>query len=229
MEMCYLVNDGFDLHLDERKLFRVSYVLKTKNRHVDDAPLDKRRKLGTGRVMASTTSSQGRQALAPVTTNQKEVAAASSEAQEKQDWMRDYLKRLKVCIKWFQKSLEDLAMEKDNLRNMLDSSERNCVKAGFVKQREVAVKEVRILRVRIAEQNIGCTVAEVDKLSIKSSALEETCSSHRYQISILQRQLAANQKLKPMDKVFGTGDNGGVHPFSNRHDVSLLSWNYDFL
>ncbi|GJU50596.1 reverse transcriptase domain-containing protein [Tanacetum coccineum] len=67
-----------------------------KNRRVDDAPLDKRRKLETGRIMASTTSSQGRQALAPVTTNQREVAAASSEAQGKQDWMRDYLKRLKV-------------------------------------------------------------------------------------------------------------------------------------
>nr|GEV56620.1 hypothetical protein [Tanacetum cinerariifolium] len=46
--------------------------------------------------------------------------------------MRDYLKRLKVCIKWVQKSFEDLAMEKDNLRNMLDSLERNCVKAGPV-------------------------------------------------------------------------------------------------
>ncbi|GKA36188.1 hypothetical protein Tco_0722679 [Tanacetum coccineum] len=76
MEMCYLVNDGFDLHLDKRKLFCGSY----KNQHVDDAPLDKRRKLGTGRNMASTTSSRGRQALARVTTNQKEVAAVSSEA-----------------------------------------------------------------------------------------------------------------------------------------------------
>ncbi|GJR40210.1 hypothetical protein Tco_1215894 [Tanacetum coccineum] len=169
-----------------------------KNRLVDDAPLDKRRKLGTGRIMTSTTSSRGTKALAPVTTNQKEVAAASSKAQ---------------------KSLESLAMEKDNLRNMLDSSERNCVKAGFVKQREVAVKEVGILRGELQKvredrerqlvlvqeltselarfkENIGCTVAEVDKLSIKSSALEETCSSHRYQISILQHQLAANQKLK---------------------------------
>ncbi|GJY05983.1 ABC transporter C family member 8-like protein [Tanacetum coccineum] len=73
MEMCYLVNDGFDLHFDERKLFRVSYVLKTKNRLVNDAPLDKHRKLGTGRIMASTTSSRGKQALIPVTTNQKKV------------------------------------------------------------------------------------------------------------------------------------------------------------
>ncbi|GKE81187.1 hypothetical protein Tco_1551187 [Tanacetum coccineum] len=87
--MSYLVSGGFDLHLDERKLFRVSYTLTNvklviylqKNRLVDDAPLDKRRKLGTGRIMTSTTSSRGTKALAPVTTNQKEVAAASSKAQ----------------------------------------------------------------------------------------------------------------------------------------------------
>ena len=56
-----------------------------KNRATDDAPLDKRRKLGTGRITASTTSSRGRQALAPVTTNQKEAAAAPSEAQVPED------------------------------------------------------------------------------------------------------------------------------------------------
>nr|GEY66315.1 kinesin-like protein KIN-14C [Tanacetum cinerariifolium] len=50
----------------------------------------------------------------------------------KQDWMRDYLKRLKVCIKWVQKSFEDLAMEKDNLHNMLDSLETNYVKAANI-------------------------------------------------------------------------------------------------
>lgn len=46
--------------------------------------------------------------------------------------MSDYQKRLQVCIKWFQKGLQDLAEEKDNLRKMLDSSERKCVEAGCV-------------------------------------------------------------------------------------------------
>nr|GEU28610.1 replication protein A 70 kDa DNA-binding subunit B [Tanacetum cinerariifolium] len=48
-----------------------SIEINERNRHVDDALLDNRRKLGTARVMASTTSSQGRQAVAPVTNNQK--------------------------------------------------------------------------------------------------------------------------------------------------------------
>ena len=46
-----------------------------KNKAVDDAPLDKRRKIGAGRMMASTTASRGRQALAPM-NNQKDVPVA---------------------------------------------------------------------------------------------------------------------------------------------------------
>ncbi|PWA91202.1 kinesin 1 [Artemisia annua] len=382
--------------------YLIDVLLNRKNRAIDDAPLDKRRKVGPGRIMASTTSSRGRQALAPVTTNQREAAAAPSEAQvpedenieftkeevdallnekfkggkfdskAKQVWITDYLKRLKICIKWYKKSLENLATEQDNLRNMLDSSDRKCVEAEAAmkkkeeelnttickleanisslkasladeesqkldaldchkrekearlvseknqdslreelqrvenealsykekvkthedmykrlqeyntslqqyntklqndlksatdsniqverekavilenhstlrghynmlqteftsakdsrdeafKQREAAVKEVGILRGELQQvredrerqlllvqeltselarfkENIGCTVAEVDKLSIKSSALEETCSSQRDQISVLQHQLAAaNQKLKMAD------------------------------
>ncbi|GKD48207.1 hypothetical protein Tco_1277183, partial [Tanacetum coccineum] len=57
-----------------------------------DAPLNKRRKVGTGRSMASTTSSRSRQAPAPVTTNQKEVAAAPSEAQVPEDENMDFTK-----------------------------------------------------------------------------------------------------------------------------------------
>ncbi|GKD50714.1 hypothetical protein Tco_1279690, partial [Tanacetum coccineum] len=62
-----------------------------KNRPVD-APLDKRRKVGTGRSMALTTSSRSRQVLAPVTTNQKEVAAAASETQVLEDETMEFTK-----------------------------------------------------------------------------------------------------------------------------------------
>lgn len=47
----------------------------------------------------------------------------------KQEWMVEYIKKLKVCIKWFQKGLEDLNEEKDKLHTMLDSSEKKCVEA----------------------------------------------------------------------------------------------------
>ncbi|GKE82542.1 hypothetical protein Tco_1552542 [Tanacetum coccineum] len=108
--------------------------------------------------MESTTSSQSRQVLAPVTTNQKEVAAAASETQVLEDENMEFTKEevdallnerfkgktqfnLKVSLmlckegldnvlfkevenlyKMVSKSLENLGMEKYNLRNMLDSS-----------------------------------------------------------------------------------------------------------
>ncbi|GKD25592.1 kinesin-like protein KIN-14C, partial [Tanacetum coccineum] len=322
-----------------------------KNRPADDAPSDKRRKLAS----AAPSEAQVPEDEIMKFTNEEvdtllneRFKGKKFDSKGKQDWMTDYLKRLKICIKWFQKSLEDLATEKDKLSNKLDLSERNSAEAeaemkkkeedlnstickleaniaslkaslaneesqkldaldchqrekeariileknqdslkeelqkveneasGFkekvkthedmykrlqeyntslqqyntklqndlksatdsnlqverekadsrdeaFKQREAAVKEVGILRGELQQvredrerqlllvqqlnselarfkENIGCTVAEVDKLSIKSSALEETCSSQREQISLLQHQLAAaNQKLKMAD------------------------------
>nr|GEV96347.1 RNA-directed DNA polymerase, eukaryota, reverse transcriptase zinc-binding domain protein [Tanacetum cinerariifolium] len=61
---------------------------------------------------------------------------------------------------------------------VMDSTEADTRDEAF-KQREAAVKEVGILRGEL--QQVG-------KLSIKSSALEETCSSLREQISLLQYQ-----------------------------------------
>ena len=50
--------------------------------------------------------------------------------QGKQEWVIKYIRRMKVCVKWFQKALEDVVEEKDGLRKMLDSSESKCVETG---------------------------------------------------------------------------------------------------
>ncbi|KVH88334.1 Kinesin, motor domain-containing protein [Cynara cardunculus var. scolymus] len=161
-----------------------------KNRVVDEAPFDKRRKIGTGRMMASTTASRGRQALAPM-NNQKDVAVAPSETEGsecenieftkeevdallnerfkgkkfdskgKQEWMTEYMKKLKFCIKWFQKVLEDLAEEKDNLRKMLDSSEKKCMEA------EAAMKS------KEEELNTAISKLETNISSLKESLANE--------------------------------------------------------
>ncbi|KAJ9565981.1 hypothetical protein OSB04_001947, partial [Centaurea solstitialis] len=161
-----------------------------KTRVVDDAPVDKRRKIGTGRMMASTTASRGRQALAPM-NNQKDVAVAPSETEGsecenieftkeevdallnerfkgkkfdskgKQDWMTEYMKKLKVCIKWFQKVVEDLTEEKDNLRKLLDSSEMKCMEA------EAAMKS--------KEEELNTTISQLETsiTSLKESLANE--------------------------------------------------------
>ncbi|XP_023758682.1 kinesin-like protein KIN-14C [Lactuca sativa] len=165
-----------------------------KTRAVDDAPLDKRRKIGTGRMMASTTASRGRQALAPM-SNQKDasipapVAPSETEVSEceditftkeeviellndkfkgkkfdtklKQEWMTKHIKKLHDCIKWFQKSLDDLLEEKDNMRTMLNSSETKYLEA------EAAMK--------IKEEELNSTISKLENniLSLKESLANE--------------------------------------------------------
>nr|GEV14624.1 kinesin-like protein KIN-14C [Tanacetum cinerariifolium] len=170
-----------------------------KNRPAGDAPLDKRRKFVTGRNMASTTSSRSRQALAPVTTNQKEVAAATSEAQvpedenmeftkeevdallkqpfkgKTQDWVTCYIRRLKTCIKCFQRSCEDLATDKDNLSNKLDSSKRNSAEA------EAAMKK--------KEEGFNATIC---KLEANIASLKASLANEEFQkLDALQREKEA--------------------------------------
>ncbi|KAJ9566172.1 hypothetical protein OSB04_002138, partial [Centaurea solstitialis] len=161
-----------------------------KNRVVDDASLDKRRKIGTGRMMASTTASRGRQPLAPM-NNQNDVAVAPSETEGsecknieftkeevdallnerfkgkkfdskgKQDWMTEYIKKLKICIRWFQKAVEDVTEEKDNLRKLLDSSETKCMEA------EAAM--------RSKEEELNSTISQLETniTSLKESLANE--------------------------------------------------------
>ena len=56
--------------------------------------------------------------------------------------MREYIKQLKVCIKWFQENLEDLVKEKDHLRTLLDSSERKRVETGKSKVTSIYKKQL---------------------------------------------------------------------------------------
>lgn len=51
--------------------------------------------------------------------------------QAKLEWMAGYVKKLKDCIKLFQKGLGELVVEKDNMIKMLESSERKSVESGF--------------------------------------------------------------------------------------------------
>ncbi|KAL4563116.1 hypothetical protein LXL04_027149 [Taraxacum kok-saghyz] len=184
-----------------------------KNKAVDDAPLDKRRKIGAGRMMASTTASRGRQALAPM-NNQKDVPVAPPSETEvsecenieftkeevdvllnekfkgkkfdskgKQDWMIEYIKKLKICIKWFQKGLEDLAEEKNKLHTMLDLSEKKFVEA------EAAMK--------LKEEEFKSTISKLeDNISSLKQSLANEVSQKLDAIDQLNNEKEANTALK---------------------------------
>ncbi|GMI77548.1 KINESIN-LIKE PROTEIN IN ARABIDOPSIS THALIANA A [Hibiscus trionum] len=68
--------------------------------------------------------------------------------------------------------------------------------------RERQMSQVQALSAEIAKykESTGKSLAELDSLTMKSESLEDTCSSQREQIRILELQLAAaNEKLKMID------------------------------
>lgn len=214
-----------------------------KNRVVDDAPLDKRRKIGTGRMMASTTASRGRQALAPM-NNPKDVAVAPSETEGsecenieftkdevdallnerfkgkkfdskgKQEWMTEHMKKLKVCIKWFQKVLEDLAEEKDNLCKMMDSSERKCVEAEAAMKSKEEELNTTISRLETNISSLKESLAneeseKINALECHKTEKEARMASEKNQDFLKeelgkaeQNVLKANEKVKTQEDMY---------------------------
>jgi len=44
--------------------------------------------------------------------------------------MMDYIKRLRVCIRWFQEVEGGYLLEQDSLRALLESAEKRCTEMG---------------------------------------------------------------------------------------------------
>ncbi|RVW86397.1 Kinesin-like protein KIN-14C [Vitis vinifera] len=285
----------------------------TKKDNMDEVPLDKRRKIGTARFGAPSgmTSTEGPE-CGTIEFTKEEVEALLNEkikakkfdTKGKMEQMDGHIKKLKLCIKWFQQHEEGQLVEQGKLQNALECAEKKCadtelemknkeeelnviieelrksiaslqdklvkeesekldamdsytrekeardavekVKASLseelaktqqeklnanqkasqdeaVKQRELLGNEVQCLRGELQQvrddrdrqvmqvhalatevekykESTGKSFVELDNLTVKSNALEETCSSQREQLRILQHQLAAaNEKLKMVD------------------------------
>lgn len=46
--------------------------------------------------------------------------------------MMDYIKRLRLCIRWFQEVELDYAFEQEKLRNALELTEQQCTEMGMI-------------------------------------------------------------------------------------------------
>ncbi|XP_059437281.1 kinesin-like protein KIN-14C [Corylus avellana] len=114
--------------------------------------------------------------------------------------LRCHNKALQDQLASFKASQDESIKQKESLSNEL-----RCLR-GELQQvrddRDRQVTQVQTLTAELVkyEECTGKTCAELDNLTIKLNALEETCSSQREQICILQHQLAAaNEKLKIAD------------------------------
>ncbi|PWA71446.1 importin-5 [Artemisia annua] len=92
------------------------------------------------------------------------------------------------------KSATDSNLQSEREKSeILETSATDSFDEAFKQKVERQVQELTCELVRFKENMMRCTVVEADKLS----SMEETCSSQRDQISVLQHQLAAaNHKLE---------------------------------
>lgn len=54
------------------------------------------------------------------------------EFQERCENMMEYIKRLRLCIRWFQELEGDYAFELERLRNELEMNEQKCAELGTI-------------------------------------------------------------------------------------------------
>lgn len=52
--------------------------------------------------------------------------------QGKLEQMTEHIKRLKLCIKWFQQTEENHVVEKEKLQSVMESVEKKCMDTGNV-------------------------------------------------------------------------------------------------
>ncbi|XP_038982038.1 kinesin-like protein KIN-14H isoform X1 [Phoenix dactylifera] len=105
-----------------------------------------------------------------------------------------------LCWMFFQSSQQEAIKQKEELMK-----EVGCLRSELHQvrdERDHTLAQVQNLSVEIAnyEEMTGKSSKALDSLTTKSTALDETCSSQREQIQVLQHQLAAaNEKLKMAD------------------------------
>ncbi|KAF6163001.1 hypothetical protein GIB67_021150 [Kingdonia uniflora] len=178
----------------------------------DEVPLDKRRKIGGGKMVGQSTS--GRRAFSDVNASQDapvrgdSASSGSSECGGGGELTREgvekilnekmktskfdlkgnnekqvvFIKKLRRCIEWFQKEEKSFVLEQENLRNLLELSERRCTETETNMKNKVNELETSISELR---STINCLEEKMAKVeSEKMAALDSHMSEKESRIAI---------------------------------------------
>nr|XP_043617730.1 kinesin-like protein KIN-14C isoform X2 [Erigeron canadensis] len=188
-----------------------------KYRVVDEVSLDKHVKFGAsmspGRLPLTTITNEINVSESETVFTREGVDALLNErfrggkydSKGKLDWMTDCLKRLKVCIKWFRKGFDELVVEKDNLCEMLDTSERKRVEGEtFMKTKEEEfIAAISKLEMDISSLKINLAHEKSEKLSEKEARI---CSEKNQELLRDELIKAKQEALNTSDKVKALDD-----------------------
>uniref|UniRef100_A0A5B6YP98 Kinesin-like protein n=1 Tax=Davidia involucrata TaxID=16924 RepID=A0A5B6YP98_DAVIN len=217
-----------------------------KSSGVDDMPLDKRRKVGTGRMIGPAITGRGRQAFAVVNNRQhigmnagdlggtegsecgaveftkEEVEALLNEKikgkrfdlKGKMEQMNDHIKKLKLCIKWFQEVEEGHVQEEEKLRNTLESSERKCTETELAmknKEEELnaIITELKVNNASLQENLAKEESEKLDAIECHRREKEARAAAEKLQASLReelekseQEKSSANQRVTSLNDMY---------------------------
>lgn len=144
----------------------------------DEIPVEKRRKIGAGGKMVGRSQNQNQkdaQMIDPdsgMEFSKQEVDSLLNEKMKgknkfdykgKSEQMADYIKKLRLCIKWFQDLEQNYLLEQEKLRTLLESTDTKCTHL------EIQMKnDTHRLESVIARLNTDITCLQ-DKLALLQS------------------------------------------------------------
>ncbi|CAM8909305.1 unnamed protein product [Rhodiola kirilowii] len=146
--------------------------------------------------------------------NEKMKNKMRSSLKEKCDQMTDYIKRLRLCIKWFQELEGNYMEEQEKLQTMLSAVERRCDEAElFMKNKEEELNAIIMeLRKNYASAQEKVAKEESDKLAVTNClarekearlSAEKLQSSLSEEVTKYQGELqASNQKLSSLNEMY---------------------------
>ncbi|KAF8414066.1 hypothetical protein HHK36_002065 [Tetracentron sinense] len=204
----------------------------------DEVPIDKRRKIGVGRMVGQANSGRTRQAFSAVNVGQdlantgdpagcgssdcggieftkedveallnEKIKGRKFDIKGKVDQMTEYIKKLRLCIKWFQGLEESHLLQQEKLRNLLESAERKCteIEVQMTSKEQELNGIIAGLRENYASLEEKFRKEESEKLVASLNdmykRLQEYNTSLQQYNSKLQTELAtANETLKRVEK-----------------------------
>ncbi|GLT75502.1 hypothetical protein SLA2020_472210 [Shorea laevis] len=217
----------------------------------DDNPLDKRRKVEAGRRMGPTGTGRTRQPFG-VVTNEQEATTATDvgsteecgseftkekveallnekpkaskfDLKKKLDGVMELNEKLKRCVRWFQQGDETHVLEKEKLRNELDSAEKKCTEKELeMKNKEAEfsaiISDLRENNASLQEQLSREEVEKKEVIDRYTRENESRVAAERSQASLSEELGKAQQEIAAVNERAASLENA-----HNRQQEYVLS------
>ncbi|KAL2943885.1 Kinesin-like protein KIN-14N [Bienertia sinuspersici] len=133
---------------------------------------------------------------------------------ERCEQMLDYIKRLRLCIRWFQEVEGGYLLEQENLRELLEAAQRQCSEMEMLMQNKEEELNAIIMELR-KNYNLlqdKCAKEESDKIAVMddlSREKEARVAAEKLQTSfsedlekVRQEQQTSNQKIASLNDMY---------------------------